>query len=104
MQPGDLVVFAAALMFGGGIVAFLFVRFFCARTAPRWMLWWRDVAIALMGARILGARVFDLPLDWFSALLYLNIGLSQAAIALYRWRHVIGPQGDRCGHRGVIAT
>lgn len=96
MQPGDLVTAAACLMFGGGLVAYLFGAFFCTRPAPRWLHWWRDVALALLGARILAARVFDVPLDWHSASIYANIALSQAAIAAYRWRHVIGPHGDRC--------
>ena len=96
MQPNDLLVVGAAMMFFGGIVAFLFGKFFCARDSPTWMRWWRDLALALLGARLIGARVFDLPLDWFSGCIYLNIGLSQVAIALYRWRYVIGPRGDRC--------
>ena len=94
--PGDLLIFSGVLMFLGGIVAFLFGRFFCARPAPRWMHWWRDLAIGLAGARIIGARVFDLPLDWFSACLWLSIALSQVAIALWRWWHVMGAHGDRC--------
>lgn len=96
MQPGDAVVGAAALMFVCGIVAYLFGAFFCARDIPRWMRWWRDVAIALLGARLLGARLFDVPLDWFSAAIYLNIAVSQVAVMGYRWRYVIGPHGDRC--------
>ncbi len=96
VTPGDLLVIAAGMMLFGGVVAWLFGKFFCARDTPRWMRWWRDLAVALMGARLIGARVFDLPLDWFSAAIYLNIGLSQAAIALYRWRHAIGAHGDRC--------
>ena len=96
VDPGDLIVAGAAMMLFGGVVAFLFSRFFCVRPAPRWMHWWRDLAVALIGARLIGARVFDLPLDWFSGVIYLNLGLSQLAIALYRWRHAIGARGDRC--------
>lgn len=95
-EPGDLIVAGAAMMFVGGIVAFLFARFFCARPAPRWLHWWRDLAIGLLGARLIGARVFDAPLDWFSGLIYINIGLTQVVIALWRWWHVMGAQGDRC--------
>lgn len=96
IEPGDLLIAGAAMMFFGGIVAFLFSKFFCASPAPRWMLWWRDLAVAFIGARLIGARVFDIPLDWFSGLLYLNLGLSQVSIALYRWRNAIGRDGDRC--------
>ena len=96
MAPNDILVIAACLMFGFGIVAFLFGRFFCASEVPRWMKWWRDLAVALIGARIIGARVFDIPLDYFGALLWLNLGISQGAIALYRWRNAVGPGGDRC--------
>lgn len=103
-EPGDLLVVGAVMMLGGGVVAFLFGKFFCARDAPRWMRWWRDLAIALLGARLIGARVFDLPLDWPSSLIYINIGISQVAIALYRWRFAVGVGGDRCPNQGAAAT
>lgn len=96
IEPNDILVLAACLMFGFGIIAFLFGRFFCAAPVPRWMKWWRDLAVAFIGARILGARLFDIPLDYFGAMLWLNLGISQAIIALERWRRAIGPSGDRC--------
>lgn len=99
-----VIALAAGMMFFGGLTAFLFARFFCSRPAPPWLHWWRDLSIAFIGARLIGASVFELPLDWFGTLLWLNLGLAQIAIGLYRWRHAIGARGDRCRNESAPAT
>ena len=95
-QPGDLIILGGALMLVFGVADWLFGFFFCARTPPRWMVGWLSLALALVGARLLSAKVFDVPLDWFSGALYTHLGVVIAVIALYRWWRVIGAQGDRC--------
>lgn len=96
IEPNDILVLAGGMGFVFGVIAFLFGKFFCSRPEPRWMKWWRDLAVAFIGARILGAKLFDIPLDYFGAALWLNLGLTQTMIGLYRWRHSLGATGDRC--------
>lgn len=96
MTPADLLLPSGFMIFLGGLLAPLLSRFFCVRPVPGWLRHWRDLALALVGARLVGAATLDLPLDWFSALLYLHLGLAQAAVAAANWRYVLGPDGDRC--------
>ena len=96
MTPNDAVLWCGAALFLTGIVAPLFSRFFCTRGIAPWTRHYRDVALALVGARVLGARAFDLSLDWFGALLWVNLAVAQGVVAGAHWRAVMRPRGQRC--------
>ncbi|MBA3278814.1 MAG: hypothetical protein H0U22_08855 [Geodermatophilaceae bacterium] len=95
MTPSSLMVLAGALLVSSALVSWLMSWNFCTRPAPRWLRSWRDVALAMVGARAVYVGVVGAPASWWSVALWLLLGAWGCAIAGFNL-HAALIKGDRC--------
>ncbi|MDQ3126548.1 MAG: hypothetical protein M3Q74_13215 [Pseudomonadota bacterium] len=86
---------AGSLVMGSALLSWLMSWGFCTRPAPRWLRSWRDVALALVGARALYVGIEGAPASWWSAILWLNLGAWGCGIAWHNLRAAL-VERDRC--------
>jgi hypothetical protein len=96
MTPDGLLIFAGLLIVVSRLTAALVGRAFCLRPAPAAFRTWSDLALALGGARLVAGRLMELPIDYATGLIWLNVGLAGACIAVWNIQHAMGPRGGRC--------
>lgn len=97
LYPVDLLRWGGTLLLVAGFVAPLVSISFCTRPAPRWLVQWRDFAIAILGARLVARDVVDLTINpWFVALIVLHLAIAQSFVAAYNIRCIFPPYSDTC--------
>ena len=89
---------AGAMIIFGTLASILLNMAFCVRTAPRWMRWWRDFALALLGVRILEVATVSPDVYWLTTAIWLHAGAAAMAVGGFNARWSLGPGGDRCWH------
>ncbi len=98
MTPSGVMAVAGALILVSALVSWMMSLSFCTRPAPRWLRSWRDVALALVGARAMYVGVVGAGVgaSWWSVALWLHLAGWGVAIAFWNARAALGPGGDRC--------
>ncbi len=86
----------AAIVLVTALLSPLLAWTFCVRPAPRWMRAWRDVAIALLAARVLLLRLAPGPSDVWLAVAWANLAVWGMVIAWHNWNSAMGRGADRC--------
>jgi len=93
----DLLGIAGLLMLPR-LLVFLISRAFCTRPAPRLVRNMEDVIVSLVGLRLLATRVTDIPPGYWSAVIYLALGLT--SIVIVGWHSYAALRlGDTCPDR-----
>jgi len=103
MTPQTLTAVAGGLIALSALLSWLLSLSFCTRAAPRWLRAWRDVALALGGARLVYVGVESSASQWWSAAIWLNLGAWGLAIAGWNAWDALRAGGSRCradGERG----
>lgn len=95
MTPQIVMTIAGGLIAVSAITSWLVSLSFCCRPAPRWLRSWRDVALALIGARAMYVGVAGPGASWWSVALWLHLGAWGCAIAWFNLRAAL-VEGDRC--------
>ncbi len=96
MTPAGLIAMAGAVIALAGIGAPLLSWAFCTRNSPRWVRQWRDVALGMVGVRLLLRENAALGPDaWVVSLIWLDLAVAQAVIF---WCNAVNALrgGDRC--------
>ena len=97
MTDLDLLGIAGLLMLPRFFV-FLVSRAFCTRPAPRLVRNMEDVIVSLVGLRLLASRFTDIPPGYWSAVIYLGLGLT--SIVIVGWHGYAALRlGDACPDR-----
>ncbi len=95
MTPVNVMAIAGSLIMVSALTSWLMSWNFCTRPAPRWLRTWRDVALALVGARAIYVGVVGGPASWWSVLLWLHLGMWGVVISWHNVRAAL-VDGDRC--------
>jgi hypothetical protein len=94
----DGITLAAVMLVIAGLATPLLAWAFCTRPAPRWLRLWRDLALALVGVRVLLVTLADVPLGemgWWGVVMWIHLGVTCLAILV--WNHYAAFRlGDRC--------
>lgn len=100
MTAAEATAAAALAVVIAALVSPLLAWSFCARPAPRWLRVWRDIALALVAARVVAVTLDGRPPEWWGVLLWWHLALCGALIAWHNVRSTLGPNGDRCRRPG----
>ena len=96
MADNALVV-AAFLVLMGSLGSAILSWAFCVRPVPRELRIAREIALAVVAARVVALEAFDLDVGVPRAAGWLALGVLTLAIAGWNLRAVAGAGGDRCG-------
>ncbi len=95
MTPGSVMAIAGGLIAMSALISWLMSISFCTRPVPRGVRAWRDVALALIGARAMYVGVAGDPASWWSAALWLWLAIWGVLIAFWKLRDAL-VDGSRC--------
>jgi hypothetical protein len=87
---------AALLVLIGSLSASILSWAFCARPAPRQLRIAREIALALVAARVVAVESFDVEVGVPRFLFWGLLGLLTLAITGWNLRSVMGTRRDRC--------
>ncbi len=95
MTPDIAIVLAGAVIAIAGFGAPLLSGAFCTRNSPRWVRNWRDVALGILGARLVTGEALVSTDQWWVALLVVNLAVAQGVIFWCNTTSALR-EGDRC--------